>query len=133
MMREKSSRSSCRNRVSGLPMPALLNMMSRPPKRSTAKSTSACTWSMSLTSVCLKAAASPMLVGDLLPTIGVDVRHHDACALCGEERSGRPTDAARATRHDGDLSHEFLRLHAATLRFRSFLRIRARPGSVSPA
>ena len=43
MIREKSSRSSGRNRLSGLPTPALLNMMSRPPKRSTAKSTSACT------------------------------------------------------------------------------------------
>ncbi len=60
MIREKSSRSSGRKRLSGLPIPALLNMMSRPPKWSTAKSTSACTWSASLTSACRKAAASPM-------------------------------------------------------------------------
>ena len=90
------------------PIPALLNMMSRPPKRSTAKSTSACTWSRSLTSVSLKAAASPIRSASLLPSFRVDVRDHDLRPLGHEQLGGRPTDAAGAPGHDRHLPGEFL-------------------------
>ncbi len=56
----KSDRSSSRNRGCWAPeMPALLNMISRPPNSATAKSTNACVSSRRATSVRLKRAVAP--------------------------------------------------------------------------
>ena len=106
--RWKSLRSSCRKRVIALPTPALLNMTCSPPKRSTVKSTSACTWSASVTSVCWKAADVAQRGGDRLAGVGVDVGDHDPCALRDEALDGGPADAAGAAGDDRDLACELV-------------------------
>ena len=66
-------------------MPALLHMTWSPPKRSTAKSTSACTSSASATSVALERGRVAELGGELLAALGVDVGDDDAGALRDEQ------------------------------------------------
>ena len=78
----------------------------------------ACTWSASLTSVCLNAAAAPICSASSRP-LRVDVPDHDARPLGHEQLGCRPADPAGATGHDGHLPYEFPCLHAATLRSRS--------------
>ena len=94
--------------MSGLPIPALLNMMSRPPKRSTAKSTSAWTWSSIAHIGLLEGGRLADPRGDLLAAVRVDVRDDDARPLGHEQLGGRLTDTARTTRHDRNLPGKLL-------------------------
>ena len=82
--RSKSLRSSWRKRVIALATPALFDITCRPPNRSTVKSTSACTWSASVTSVCWNAAASPSSAASASTGVGVDVGDDDPRALLDE-------------------------------------------------
>ena len=106
--RWKSLRSSCRKRVIELATPALFAITWRPPNRSTVKSTSACTWSASVTSVCWKAATSPSAAASGLAGLGVDVGDDDPGALLDEALDGGPADAAAAAGDDGDLPCELV-------------------------
>ena len=88
------------------PTPALLNMTWSPPNRSTAKSTSAWTWSASATSVRWNAAASPSVGGQLLAPLGVDVGDDDLSALGHEPLGGRAARCRGAPGDDRDLAVE---------------------------
>ena len=107
--RSKSLRSSWRKRTIALATPALFDMICRPPKCSTVKSTAACTWSALVMSVCWNAATSPEFAGERLTGVDVDIGDDDPCALLDEALHRRAADAARATGDDGDLSGEFVR------------------------
>ena len=89
-----------------LATPALFTITCSPPNRSTVTSTSACTWSASVTSVGWNAADLAERGGHLVARVGVDVGDDDTGALGGEALDRRPADAAGAAGDDGDLALE---------------------------
>ena len=96
-------------------MPALLNMRCSPPNRSTATSTAACTWSMSLTSVTWNARRH-QLGGERLSRVGIDIGDDDPGAGGDEPPGRRRTDAPGPAGDDRDLPASSRSVIGRTLR-----------------
>ena len=91
-----------------LPTPALLNITSRLPNCSTARSTAACTSSAFAHVDPSERHHVTEVGGELLAPPLVDVGDDDARAFGDEAFDRRSADAARAAGHDRDLAREFV-------------------------